>query len=296
MVEQQTNPRLFIVGAPKCATSTLHDWLGQHPDIFAPEVKETHFFTHEDVRKTYYVPDQIITTDAGYAAIFTGSRPGQWLVDATPNYLLYPYVAGKIKERYPEAKVIAVLRDPADRTISHFKMDRVLGIHSEPLNGLLELVKKDVRYEREYLGNSRYAASLSAYTEHFDNEQLLVLDFDRFRTEPEALLGEVFRFLDLPEQPATQIDLSPKNQYSHAGNYYHRILRKVPFLYPVMRAMPDGLKSALKGVAARKKGFADNDDAKTMAALKSEISQLLAEDTRQLASSFSWTTKFLQES
>jgi hypothetical protein len=296
MTEQQDNPRLFIVGAPKCATSTLHDWLGQHPGVFASAVKETHFFTHADVRKTYYVPAQIVSSEEDYAEIFAGAHQGQWILDSTPNYLLYPYVAGKIKERYPEAKVIAVLRDPAERAISHFKMDRALGIHSEPLDKLLALARKDTRYEREYLGNSRYASALAPYVKHFGENQLLVLDFDRFRTEPDALLSGILRFLNLPATPVSEIDFSAKNQYSHAGNYYHRILRKLPILYPVLRAVPNGMKERLKKVAARRSGFADHDDDENIMELKNEIRQVLAEDVLQLIASFPWTVKFLHNS
>lgn len=289
MNEQNTNPRLFIVGAPKCATSTLHDWLGQHPDVFASGIKETHFFTHKDVLKTYYVPAQIVTTEAEYAEVFEDAKPGQWLLDSTPNYLLYPHVAGEIRKRYPKAKVIAILRHPVDRAISHFKMDRVLGIHSEPVSRLLDLTREDVRYEREYLGNSRYATALRPYQELFGAEQLLILDFDRFRTEPEALLEEVYSFIGIDTAPAKFTDLTPKNQFSAAGHGYHRFLRGLPFLYPLVRSLPEGMKDGLKKLTARKKVAVDEGD--TEAVIKAINAALLA-DIEALKDMIPWTSKF----
>ena len=115
-------PTFVIVGAPKSGTTALATFLGHHPDVFVSNPKEPHFFD--------------AAYDKGMAA-YLRDHYGGWgqesaAGEATPSYLSVPYVAARIHDSLPKAKVIALLRNPVDRAYSAWWMRRARGM--EPLS------------------------------------------------------------------------------------------------------------------------------------------------------------------
>ena len=286
--------RAFIVGAPKSATSSLHNWLVQHPGVYNSPIKETHFFTHEHVERTYYKPARVVKSQSAYDDLFREAEPDQILLDSTPNYLLYKGTAQKIRDAYPEAKLIAILRDPFERAISHFKMDRVLGIHNEPQRNLITMIENNPLFRLEYLENSRYGSNLEQYDSVFPNDQMCVLDFERLKRDSAAVLSEVFSFLGIYDCADT-VDVAPQNTHNPAAAGYHRLLRKAPFLSPIARSLPEGLKNALKSIYRSKKTFHDDTTEEEMVRVKHEFMGLIVEDLRTLTERISWTSKFTDD-
>jgi len=117
-------PDFFLVGAPKCGTTALYAMLGAHPEIFVSPIKEPDFFA-ADIRAAVLGgrvsrPGEFVEDWSEYLALFSGAAPSQRLGEGSVCYLASGVAAAAIHERCPEARILMVLRDPADRLFSHY--------------------------------------------------------------------------------------------------------------------------------------------------------------------------------
>jgi hypothetical protein len=151
--------------------------------------------------------------------------------EATPYYLFHPRAAERAATVVGHAKVVVLLRDPVVRTHSHhaercrngtepLDFEAALEAEAGRLAGERERMDRDPRYNsfahqhQSYVAQSRYAASLARWKEHFPREQLLVLCSEELYADPERELRRVHTFLGLPhERPP---DLSPRNAVERA--------------------------------------------------------------------------------
>jgi hypothetical protein len=109
-------PDLFIIGAPKCGTTSLASWLGKHPRIFMTAIKEPHYFNFDHPG---YVP---IRSVASYEAHFRGARVDHGAVGEASVWYLYSEVAvPEILKYSPDARFIVCLRDPVDMALSLYR-------------------------------------------------------------------------------------------------------------------------------------------------------------------------------
>src|SRR6201992_573398 len=216
-------PDFFIVGHQKCGTTALYRMLQEHPQIFMPAEKEPRFLIPE-LRarpRNGRVPKRP-TTFEGYFSLFAGAGPDQLAGEASPPYLRYPDVAPTIAEIRPDAKIIALLREPADFLRS---------FHGQMLHNRIE-TQKDFRKAMElelarragkrfprgcnrkswllYSDHVRYAEQLKRFHACFPKEQVLVLIYEEYRRDNEAGVKEVLRFLDVDDEvPVVTIDTRP---------------------------------------------------------------------------------------
>src|SRR5436190_1060453 len=107
-------PDFFIAGHPKCGTTALYLMLKNHPQVFMPEVKEPRYFA-ADQRSPHgrHPPRDRPRTMEGYLTLFAQARPDQLVGEASPNYLSSRVAASAIADVQPNARVIAILREPA---------------------------------------------------------------------------------------------------------------------------------------------------------------------------------------
>jgi len=189
-------PDYLLIGAQKAGTTSLQHHLTGHPDVRSPLVKEVHFFDHHWERGTGW-----------YRTHFpVGRRDRTWITgDASPYYLLHPDAPRRAALVVPEARLVAVLRDPITRAYSHFQHSRALG--HEPVDDFatalaLESERTDDAWRTlqltgrrqpavewfSYVRRGRYAPQLRRWLAEFPFEQLLVLTSeDLFRDAAEAL-------------------------------------------------------------------------------------------------------------
>ena len=104
-------PDFFIAGNPKCGTTALYDMLAGHPRIFTPELREPAFFADELPRKDHRTV--LPATLEEYRALFAGARPEQLVGERSAMYLWSPSAARRIAEVQPDARIVAILREPA---------------------------------------------------------------------------------------------------------------------------------------------------------------------------------------
>ena len=198
----------LIIGAQKCATTALFEHLRSHPDIAMPLEKEVPFFTRKDCSQHSW-------QDFANQQFGDEQRNKLW-GKATPQYMSDPKVPARIKGLMPGVKLVAILRDPIDRAWSHFQMGRRRETESrEFAEAIASLLTEEGQqagrcqpapehaegYQSEaqfYAAWSEYGRILTAFTDYFDPQQLLVLYTEELENEPEATLDRLLDFIGLP--------------------------------------------------------------------------------------------------
>jgi hypothetical protein len=208
-------PDFFIVGHPKCGTTALYEMLRRHPQIYMPELKETRYFARELHPRS---PPAYPASLAEYLALFAAAEPQQRVGEASPSYLRSHSAAARIAELRPDARIIAVFREPASFLRSlhlellrdHVETEKDLGAAL-----MLEGVRsQEHELERHpglvYSQYVRYDEQLRRYAAMFGAEQMMVLIYDDFRNDNDATVRAVLRFLGVDETvPFEAIEANP---------------------------------------------------------------------------------------
>ncbi|HUH82034.1 MAG TPA: sulfotransferase, partial [Solirubrobacteraceae bacterium] len=209
-------PDFFVVGQPKSGTTALYHMLRRHPQIFMPENKEPWFFASELHERTPPRPAGTPRTLSEYAALFAPARAGQRAGEATVLYLWSRTAAQAIAETVPDARIIAVLREPASLLRSLHLQFVETYIETEPdLRTALALEgpRREGRHVPRhtywpqalaYSEHVRYVEQLRRYHERFPPGRVLVLIYDDFRRDNAATVRTVLRFLEVDEEIAIE--------------------------------------------------------------------------------------------
>lgn len=229
-----TMPNFVIIGAAKAGTTSLHRYLKQHPDIFMSQPKELRFFPFEGQKPDFRGPDDditlaTITTDLkDYQSHFEAGANYSARGEASPVYLSHPRSAERIHHHIPGAKIIAILRHPADRAFSQFlsrKRDQ-----QEPLNFSDALAAEEQRAQLgwshlwHYLRRGFYAAQLKPYFDLFSREQLKICLYEDYARDPVGLMQDLFRFLNVNDA------FVPDTSVRHNDSTHPRLWRLNAFL------------------------------------------------------------------
>jgi hypothetical protein len=198
-------PDFYIVGQPKSGTTALYEALRSHPQIFMPELKEPVYFATELPRQAhrYTAP---ATLDE-YLALFAPALPGQLTGEASASYLWSRAAARGIADQRPDARIVAILREPASFLRSfHLQMVQSQNESEKDLGRALAL--EDARREGRkiprrsswpqlllYSEQVRYVEQLRRYHEAFGSEQVLTLIYDDFRADNVGTVRKVLGFL-----------------------------------------------------------------------------------------------------
>ena len=193
---------VFVAGFGKCGTTTLCALLGRHPGIFVPEAKETWFFCTPDY-------------DSRWAELhghYAGHRPGQLLLDGTPQYSSYlseDMCVERIHEHCPGARFIFIARDPKKRIESSFREMH----HSSPLFGFDTPYRLSDALDMlpQMTKDSLYWERISKYRAVFGDQRILVVFLEDLARARESVLRACFGFLGLDESPARDIPAAALN-------------------------------------------------------------------------------------
>jgi hypothetical protein len=189
-------PTFLIIGAMKCGTSSLHHYLGEHPEIQKlPGMKETNFFSGPPEGIPYPPGSKRIERLDDYEKLFDPAFAVRG--EASPCYALYPRRKGvpeRIKELVPDAKLIYLVRDPVDRAVSHYHFGVAVEDERRSLRDALSDFSDPCSL---YTCPGFYAAQLEQYLEHFPQERILVVDQADLLSNRQATLSEIFTFLSV---------------------------------------------------------------------------------------------------
>ncbi len=188
--------RIFIVGAPKAGTTSLHYYLNEHPEILMSSVKEPDFFLEKEIDDLglYYGTTRIETSDK-YHNLFSDKKDEEIFGESSVSYLYYPEVPKRIKEYNTEAKIIIMLRNPVDRAFSHYLMDFKLGLLSDKFEDVFNK-KEGLKFQQYFLlGN--YYEQVKRYLDEFTKENVHIIWYSDFKKDAEQEVKKAFEFIDV---------------------------------------------------------------------------------------------------
>jgi hypothetical protein len=228
---------LFLIGVNKAGTSWLYTLLDQHPAVFMAEEKELYYFgeTGRD--------DEAPRTLKAYHRHFPFDEDYQYFGDATVMYYRHAETADAIQAYNPDAKVLAIVRDPIERLRSQFQYHKQLGILDESTSVAEALDGRDPKLLRD----SHYEQTLPAYAERFGPEQFTVVSLEAGKASPDAFWDDLLHFLSLPPVPRPTGDDRPKNPTGSAA--FRAVYRHT--VRPLRRLWPGGYRRLLGHPAAR---------------------------------------------
>lgn len=213
LLEENSLPEFLIIGAQKGGTTSLYSYLVQHPGIIPCEKKEVHFFGNPEIRKRgeawyrRHFPSnsyrKSLEKQLGYSPI-TG--------EATPD-MNQPFMPKLVHELLPNAKLIAMLRNPIDRAFSQYHHKRkVLG--SEPLIFEEAIAQSAIRLpdelmndqrmyyqsdHRSYITRGLYAEQLERWYQYYPKDRIHISSSEEFFEDPASELKKILKFLEMPD-------------------------------------------------------------------------------------------------
>lgn len=185
---RRRKPDFMIIGAMKCATSTLHDQLALQSSFFMSTPKEPNFFGNDAV----YAKGRI-----WYESLFEQAKAGQLCGESSTHYTklpTFPHTVRRIKDFYPEMKFIYVMRHPIDRLVSNYIHEWTQGVISCDIDKALQQFPELISY-------SCYAKQLAPYIEAFGKDAVLPLFAERLRENPVRELQVIFDFFNIKDTP-----------------------------------------------------------------------------------------------
>lgn len=198
-------PTFLLIGAAKSGTTSLCALLGSHPDIFMTDPKETNFFAYDEL---------FAKGPQWYESLYCDSGDCTARGEGSPLYTLgnkYPEAARRIAEYDPMLKLIVIVRHPLERIESGWLEMRSWGdetVHAD-FNRALKL-------NRDWLVDSTmYWQEIERYRQYFSDEQILVLFFEDFVRDRQAVLSSCFEFLGVDadiELDKSTLHLNPSNE------------------------------------------------------------------------------------
>ena len=195
----------LIIGAQKGGTTSLHEYLRVSPSLFLPEVKEVHFFDLNHDRGDEWYHRHFVLPDAG-GRVLKG--------ESTPYYLYHLLIPKRVFEYNPGMKLIALLRHPEARAVSHYfhslrhglemvtDMEKAFALEKERISEDKERIARGVIQKsyslqhHSYVDRSLYAPQLAGWLEFFPERQLLLIRSEDFFREPGPVLDSVAEFLE----------------------------------------------------------------------------------------------------
>jgi hypothetical protein len=211
-------PDFFIVGHHKSGTTALYEMLRRRPQIYMPDLKEPWFFA-KDLGVRFEPETPLPQTLDEYLSLFSAATPEQRIGEATPSYLMSHTAAADIAEVQPDARIIAILREPAN-FLRSLHLQSVRNHAETETNFRKALALEDARRRGEaipagamrpqellYSEHVRYVEQLRRYHDAFAAEQVLVLIYEDFRADNEAVARRVLRFLEVDDTgPIEQVE------------------------------------------------------------------------------------------
>lgn len=216
----RAEPDFIIIGAQRAGTTSLYNYILQHPQVLPAFKKEVHGFDiHYEKGDYWYRSHFPLTISMRNGAYVTG--------EASPYYIFNPHCSGRIREQLPGVKLLVLLRNPVDRAISHYFHEVQNKMESLPIKEALQKEEERLAIEIErmnidpthrsldhqhfsYKTRGIYVDQLIPYLRIFPPNQVLILKAEDLFAEPRKVIQSVYAFLDIDSTFVPQ-DLKPRN-------------------------------------------------------------------------------------
>jgi Sulfotransferase family len=244
-----TMPNFLVIGAMKSGTTALYYYLAQHPEIYMSPVKEPNFFCSVGQASRH---DSSVAHLETYESLFEDVSGEKAIGEASHCYLYEPKAVARIQQYLPDAKFVAILRDPVDRAYSHFL--HMVRNGTEPLTDFAEaLVAEEARAcqdrrFQDYVGRGLYYDQLRRYFDVFGRERVKVFLYEDLSNVPISVLQNTFRFLEVDDSIVPDVSLRRNISGSPRYKVLDSILRKPnPVKDALKTHLPAGLRWRLSG-------------------------------------------------
>lgn len=204
---------IFIVGAQKAGTTALHNFLIQHPQIISSYFKEVHYFDYE----RYFNSMKDRNNFSHYRAMYpTNINDNHLMIDSTPSYIFKDYIINRVHKYNPNAKIIAILRNPIKRAHSQYNHQRSLFGVVESFEECLrkeDCLDSNIKFSRNYSYVSRgmYYNQVKALFRLFKKENISILFSKDLKQNTDETLKEVFKFIGIKNiQVSKKIDTNSR--------------------------------------------------------------------------------------
>jgi hypothetical protein len=308
-------PNFFLVGAPKAGTTSLYYYLRQHPDIYMSPIKEPRFFSLEArpvnfepgyqmqvLRQAEKVreylqgpmdgicPSGIVCNWPDYLQLFAAATKERAVGEASASYLWSKTAAAAIARRIPRARILMVLRSPAERAFSQYmnavSSGYVCQSFQDYVRACLRHSGKGIGIYEPFLEIGFYADQVQRYIDHFPREQIGIWYYEDIKTRPREFMREIFQFLKIDNTfaPDTSMRyLEPRFPRIATPN---KLLRRTRLLQISRSLVPTAIKPMMQRALYRPTGsvrMAEEDKALMLDFYRNDIHRLEVMLSRDLS-------------
>lgn len=211
-------PDFLVIGAGRAGTTSLHQYLSQHPAVFLPARKAPSYWYAVARPHARDLPQGFVHTEAEYRALFSAARPDQLCGEVSPVYLAATDVAARVATQLPHVRIVAILRHPVDRVYARWVARRRDGLErTETFEALVArersqpLVRTDAH--ATYLASGIVSPMLQSWFDVIPADRRLVLWFEDFARDTGGSLRQVCRFLGVRDD----VDLGTSRRHNASG-------------------------------------------------------------------------------
>jgi len=279
----------FVVGAARCGTTSLYNYLVQHPEIYLPKIKELNYFSeveskdlslYDSPKKNHFYHTKIIKLSSVYENLFAEASKNQVKGDISPSYMWDQNTAQKIYDHNPDAKIIISLRNPVARAFSHYVMN--YGIGQETHTSFREALKAPKENiwggGNLYLELSEYYQAIKPYFDKFKKENIKLLIFEDWVKEKDETLSEIFSFLNINDQFKVSHDVDKNQKVAYKNIKALNVLRSPRIKKVIDFFLLESVKDKLKSKLFKKEGVSIKIDSE----LEKDLSEKFKPQIKQL--------------
>jgi hypothetical protein len=230
---------LMIIGAQKAGTTSMKNYLGQHPQLQSHPHKEfSYFFDPAEYEKGF---------DAALRKYY--KNPSNSIQLVAKNAGLYVSESGilRLKEHNPDCKLVFILRNPVERTYSSYLMEKNYGAINGTFESIGPVVRKgditDWRYEF-FIGMSLYYQHLSMVFKHFGKDQVKLIRYEDLKTDTNKICTEIFEWMNVDTSfkpdTTTKYNVTHINRSPSYGRFLVQLLRNQNPVKKILRSVMPG--------------------------------------------------------
>lgn len=210
-------PNTFLIGVQKAGTTSLDNWLSQHPGIYSYQsLKDTHLFGLYNSKKEIE-----LRLEKEQVSVFANEKI---VLHAAVNYIFYPAMLKAIHRDAPESKIIIILRNPVDRAVSSYYYFKKMFREKRPIDkALMYTPGNNFSFTKDnndftYIEHGFYHQQLVECFRYFNKDNVLIIDFDKMKINPADTMQKVFAFLQVDQN--FHPDFSSKNKTGEIRNQW----------------------------------------------------------------------------
>ncbi|MFT5289776.1 MAG: hypothetical protein ACI8PQ_003320 [Planctomycetota bacterium] len=240
-----SRPSFFIVGAPKCGTTSLHAYIGQHPQLFLCEPKEPHYFGEVRLDVMPRLSEQ------EYLDLFDAAGEGAVCGEASTGYLYSKQAAAEIHDFGATSKIVVLLRNPVSRAYSHY-WHNILALREDldfdaALGEEQRRVSAGETYHCHYVRCGLYGEQLARYIGLFGEENVHVILFEDLVSDPGSVCRGLFEFLGVEHEFPVDVSRVHNPGGAQRSRRAAELLRHRSILKaPIKMLLPLGLRQRIK--------------------------------------------------